>query len=72
MPQVVQPDRAGVDRKTARRYVEAGRAGALVRDGGEGQFTDALIGAVVLAVRPARGTWHSQPFELSRGRNRPL
>jgi hypothetical protein len=68
----VPPDRAGADRETARRYVEAGQAGGFVRDGGEGQFTDALIGAVLLAVRPARATWHSQPFEQSRGRNRPL
>ncbi len=38
-------ERAGVDRKTARRYVEAGEVAGLVRDGGEGQLTDELIGA---------------------------
>lgn len=57
-------ERAGVDRKTARRYVEAGQAAGLVRDAGEGQLTDALIGAVVHAVRPARATGHGQPWEL--------
>ena len=31
-------ERAGVDRKTARRYVEAAVAAGLVRDGGEGQL----------------------------------
>ncbi len=51
-------ERAGVDRKTARRYVEAGEAAGLLRDGGEGQLTDELIGAVVAAVRPARATGH--------------
>lgn len=49
---------AGVDRKTARRYVEAGRAAGLVREGGVGQLDDALIGAVVQAVRPARPAGH--------------
>ena len=47
-------ERAGVDRKTARRYVDAAVAAGLVRDGGEEQLTDELIGAVVAAVRPAR------------------
>lgn len=45
-------ERAGVDRKTARRYVAAAEKAGLVRDGGEGQLTDQLIGAVVAAVRP--------------------
>ena len=35
----------GVDRKTVRRYIEAAQAAGLVRDGGEGQLTDELIGA---------------------------
>jgi len=45
---------AGVDRKTARRYVEAAQAAGLARDGGVGQLDDALVVAVVEAVRPAR------------------
>ncbi len=56
-------ERAGVDRKTARRYVEAGEAAGLVRDGGEGQLTDELIDAVVLPVRPARATGHGAAWE---------
>jgi len=55
--------RAGVDRKTARRYVEAGEAAGLVREGGEAQLTDELIGAVVFAVRPARATGHGASWE---------
>ena len=45
---------AAVDRKTVRRYVEAGQAAGLARDGGVGQLSDELLGAVVAAVRPAR------------------
>lgn len=44
--------RAGLDRKTARRYVEAAVAAGLTRDGGPGQLTDELIGQVAGAVRP--------------------
>lgn len=47
-------EQAGVDRKTARRYVDAAVAAGLDRDGGEDQLTDELIGQVVAAVRPAR------------------
>lgn len=51
-------ERAGVDRKTARRYVAAAQQAGLVRDGGEAQLTDELLGAVVAAVRPARSAGH--------------
>jgi hypothetical protein len=47
-------ERAGVDRKTARRYVEAAQAAGLSRDAGPGAVDDVLVGAVVAAVRPAR------------------
>ncbi|MEV4080066.1 IS21 family transposase [Nonomuraea fuscirosea] len=47
-------EQAGVDRKTARRYVEAARAAGLVREGGAGQLSDALVGQVVEVVRPVR------------------
>jgi transposase len=60
----VVAERAGVDRKTARRYVEAGQAAGLVRDGGEGQLSDELIGAVIAAVRPARQSGHGAAWEL--------
>jgi hypothetical protein len=56
-------ERAGVDRKTARRYVEAGQAAGLVRDGGAEQLCDELIGAVVAAVRPARASGHGAAWE---------
>lgn len=56
-------ERAGVDRKTARRYVEAAQVAGLVRDGGEGQLSDELIGAVIAAVRPARVCGHGAAWE---------
>jgi hypothetical protein len=49
---------ARVDRKTVRRYVAAAEAAGAGADGGEGQLTDALIGAVCEAVRPARPGGH--------------
>jgi DNA-binding IclR family transcriptional regulator len=42
-------ERAGVDRKTARRYVAAAEAEGLVRDAGVEALTDELVGAVVAA-----------------------
>jgi transposase len=56
-------ERAGVDRKTARRYVAAGEAAGLRRDGGDGQLTDGLIGVVVAAVRPARVSGHGAAWD---------
>ena len=56
-------ERAGVDRKTARRYVEAAVAAGLTREGGEAQLTDELVGAVVTVVRPARRAGHGQAWE---------
>jgi hypothetical protein len=56
-------ERAGVDRKTARRYVAAGEAAGLRRDGGDGQLCDELIGAAVAAVRPARASGHGAAWE---------
>jgi len=53
-------ERAGVDRKTARRYVDAAVAAGLVRDGGEGQLSDELIGVVIAVVRPERSQGHGQ------------
>ena len=48
---------AQVDRKTVRRYVAAAEALGVVRDGGDGQLSDELIGMVVEAVRPHRSRW---------------
>jgi hypothetical protein len=43
-----------VDRKTVRRFMDAGIEAGLVREGGEGLLTDALVGVVIEAVRPER------------------
>ncbi len=55
---------AGVDRKTARRYIEAAVGLGLDRGGGEGQLTDALIGGVCEKVRPSRPHGHGTSWEL--------
>jgi len=51
-------ERAGVDRKTARRYVAAAEAAGLTREAGVGAVSDELVGLVVEAVRPARPNGH--------------
>jgi len=56
-------ERAGVDRKTARRYVAAAVEAGLARDGGPGQLTDELVGQVAEAVRPVRPGGHGRPWE---------
>lgn len=56
-------ERAGVDRKTARRYVDAAVAAGVVRDGGLEQLTDELLGQVVNAVRPERAGGHGVAWE---------
>jgi hypothetical protein len=56
-------ERAGVDRKTARRYVQAAEAAGVVRGGGWGQVTDDVVGAVVAAVRPARPAGHGGAWQ---------
>lgn len=55
-------ERAGVDRKTARRYVVAAEAAGLTREAGA--VTDELVGAVLEAVRPARPNGHGVSWEL--------
>lgn len=64
-------EQAGVDRKTARRYVDAAVEAGLARDGGEGQLSDELLGQVVAAVRPARpqgrgAAWEALEEQLER------
>jgi hypothetical protein len=49
---------AVVDRKTVKRYVCAGIGCGVVRDGGEEQLTDELIGLVCERVRPHRSDGH--------------
>ena len=52
-----------MDRKTARRYVDAAVAAGLDRECGVDQLTDELIGAVVTAVRPDRPQGHGEAWE---------
>ncbi|HEX9174573.1 MAG TPA: IS21 family transposase [Mycobacterium sp.] len=54
---------AGVDRKTVVRYVDAALEAGLVRDGGQEQLTDELIGQVVAALRPDRPNGHGVAWE---------
>lgn len=54
---------AGVDRKTARRYVQAAQAAGMARDGGLGQLSDEVLGLVVAAVRPARPAGHGSAWQ---------
>jgi transposase len=56
-------EQAGVDRKTARRYVQAAAEAGLARDGGPGQLTDELVGQVAQAVRPVRPGGHGMAWE---------
>jgi transposase len=56
-------ERAGVDRKTARRYVAAAEAEGLTREAGFAALSDELIGAVVTAVRPARPDGHGASWD---------
>jgi transposase len=64
--------RAGVNVKTAARYIRAAQEAGLSRGGGEGQLTDALIGAVVAAVRPARPAGHGPSWEVLAGRREEI
>jgi len=55
---------AGVDRTTARRYVEAAVAAGRDRSGGVDQLDEALMGAVVTVVRPNRPHGYGHVWEL--------
>ncbi len=56
-------EQAGVDRKTARRYVTAAAEAGLACDGGPGQLTDELVGQVAEAVRPVRPGGHGRAWD---------
>jgi transposase len=64
--------RAGVNVKTAARYIAAAREAGLARDGDESQLTDELIGQVVAAVRPARPAGHGASWEALAGRKEQI
>ena len=61
-----------VDRKTVKRYLTAAAAAGLVRDGGEGQLTDGLIGQVCELVRPHRPDGHGAGWETLRSQHDQL
>ena len=54
---------AGVDRKTARRYVDAAVAAGLDRECGVDQLSDEFIGDLVAAVRPDRPQGYGSAWE---------
>ncbi|MHB8246855.1 MAG: IS21 family transposase [Acidimicrobiales bacterium] len=54
---------AGIDRKTVRRYIAAALGLGVVRDGGDGQLTDEVIGQVVEQVRPHRPDGHGESWQ---------
>jgi transposase len=56
-------EQAGVDRKTARRYVEAAVAAGLAREGGLAELSDELVGQVAGVVRPARPGGHGRAWD---------
>lgn len=56
-------ERAGVDRKTARRYVQAAQEAGLDRSAGFTAVDDELVAVVVSAVRPARPNGHGAGWD---------
>ena len=62
----------GLDRKTVRRYIAAGLDCGLVRDGGQEQLTDELIGEVVSLVRPDRPRGHGAAWEACQAQRDQL
>jgi transposase len=54
---------AGVDRKTARRYVQAAVEAGLAREAGAEQLSDELVGQVAEVVRPVRPGGHGLAWE---------
>jgi transposase len=65
-------ERAGVDRKTARRYVAAAEAAGLSRPGSVGDVTDEVVAAVVAAVRPGRPAGRGEAWSRLEARRERL
>jgi hypothetical protein len=63
---------ASVDRKTVKRYTDAGQACGLVRDGGEDQLSDELVGQVCERVRPHRPDGHGASWAALRANHDQL
>jgi transposase len=64
--------RAGVDRKTARRYVQAAQAAGLDRSAGFEAVDDDVVAAVVTAVRPGRPNGHGSAWEALEARQEQI
>ena len=62
----------GVDRKTVRRYVQAGQAAGLVRGGDAGQLSDELLGVVVGGVRPTRPQATGAAWQIIAGQREQI
>lgn len=56
--------RAGIDRKTARRYIAAAIELGVSRNGDESQLTDELVGQVCERVRPRRPDGHGDSWRV--------
>ena len=54
----------GLDRKTVRRYVEAGRDAGVWRGGGEDQLTEGVVGQVIGGVHPRGPEAHGDAWRL--------
>ncbi len=65
-------ERAGVDRKTARRYVQAAQAAGLERPAPFTAVTDDVVAAVVTAVRPGRPNGHGSAWEALEARHEQI
>jgi hypothetical protein len=52
--------------------VEAAEAAGVVRDGGVGQLSDAVIGQVVVEVRPVRPAGHGSAWALLRAEQKRI
>jgi hypothetical protein len=63
---------AGVDRKTARRYIAAAIALGVVRNGEESQLSDEMIGQVCEAVRPVRPDGHGAAWRALAGEEKRI
>jgi transposase len=63
---------AGVDRKTARRYIAAARELGVVRNGDESQLSDEVIGQVCEAVRPVRPDGHGTAWRTLAGEEKRI
>jgi transposase len=62
----------GIDRKTAKRYVQAAQELGLNRSGAEEQLTDELLGQLVERVRPHRPDGHGESWRTLLEREKQI